>query len=399
MYQDVDVSDQASEIDAGSRYLHLSGWLANYDQYPHDRSTLAVEALDGGGAQLLYLSRHHRSPSWTHYRMDSQIPSGSRTLRVYLIATRYVGSDNDGYFDDLYLAVDDSEPDVLVTVTAEGGTSEVEVDSTLQLNASSTGGDDPSYDWSSSFEAVATVDENGLVTAHRTGRVVIQAEGTSTHGVGHLEIIVFAADDVIFDHPQAREAWVSESSQNITWELKGSIDSGTLSYSTTGGSEWIEIAQVSDLATGEYSWSVPTADRIMNDCLVKMVWDGGEASSGVFVIEPAAQGGGLSGRVSISIAGHSDLSVVSASVSLQGTDHAATTGESGEFSLSAVPVGDYVLLVTSPGLIPVARDVTVAADQDLQLDDLQMTVWINGSIGLDEAIYALEVVAGIRGDR
>lgn len=161
MYQDIDVSEYAPDIDSGNAYLHLSGWLANWDQYPHDRATLAIEALNASGQQLLYLSRYHRSPVWTYYQIESQIPIGSRTLRVLLIATRYVGSDNDGYFDDLCMEVNTNAPDVFVTITPEGEVPEVAVDSALQLYATTIGGFDSTYIWSSSFEAVATVDDSG----------------------------------------------------------------------------------------------------------------------------------------------------------------------------------------------------------------------------------------------
>ena len=231
---------------------------------------------------MLHLSRHHRSPVWTYYQTESQIPTGSRTLRVLLIATRYVGSDNDGYFDDLCLEVDTNAPDVFVTVTPEGGVAEVAVGSTLQLYATTTGEVDSAYIWSSSFEAVATVDDSGLVTAHLDGRVTIQAEGTSTHAVGYLEIVAYSPNYVIFTHPQSEEEWEGGTNQNITWELVGNIESGTLHYSTTGGSEWIEIEEIPDLAVQQYSWLVPDTDEILNDCMFKMVWDGGEATSSVF---------------------------------------------------------------------------------------------------------------------
>ena len=287
MYQDIDVSGDASSIDSGNAYLHLSGWLANWDQYPHDRATLAIEALDANSQQLLYLSRHHRSPSWTYYQIEYQIPTGSRTLRVYLIATRYVGSDNDGYFDDLSLEVDTNAPDVFVTITPEGGVPEVAVDGTLQLYATTTGGTDSAYIWSSSFDAVATVDSTGLVTAHKDGRVTIQAEGEETRALAYIEIVAYSPNYVIFTHPQSGEEWEGETNQDITWDLVGSIDSATLYYSTAGGSEWTEIDKIPDLTVQQYSWLIPDTNEILNDCMLKMAWDGGEATSSVFSIVPS----------------------------------------------------------------------------------------------------------------
>ncbi|MCP4696979.1 MAG: hypothetical protein GY862_09035 [Gammaproteobacteria bacterium] len=284
VYQDINISE--FDINSGNAYFHLSGWLANWDQYPHDRSSLAIESLDANNNQLLYLSRHHRSPAWTYYKIQSQIPAETRTLRVYLIATRYVGSDSDGYFDDLRLEIHSSSPDTVVTVTPEGGITEIEEGSFLQLGATNNDGLSTVYRWSSSFEAVATVDENGLVKAHKPGRVVIHAEENLTNTVGYIELIVYSENDVIFNHPQGGEKWITGTHQNITWELKGNIDSGTLYYSTTGGSEWTEIDKISDLTVGQYSWPIPVTDKIMNDCIIKMLWSGGEAASSIFAISP-----------------------------------------------------------------------------------------------------------------
>lgn len=110
MYQDVNISGSATDIDAGKVSFHLSGWLANYDQPPHDRATLAIGALDSSNNQLMYISQDHRSPTWTNYSIENKIPYGTRTLRVFLKATRFVGSDNDAYFDDLSLEIKNADP-------------------------------------------------------------------------------------------------------------------------------------------------------------------------------------------------------------------------------------------------------------------------------------------------
>lgn len=392
IYQDVNVSG----FNDGTAYFHLSGWLANYDQYPHDRSTLAVEALDSNNGQLLYLSRHHRSPAWTYYRIDAQIPAGTSILRIYLIATRFVGTDNDGYFDDLSLEVDNIAPTVAVTVSSEGNIKELIEGGTLQLYASSTDSADSAYIWTSSFDAVASVNENGLVSAHKAGRAVIQAEGNTSHATGYLEIVVYSSNSLIFINPQSGAKWGSGTNQNISWELKGTLVSGTLFYSTNGGVEWIKITDISDLTVGKYSWSVPNVNTVMNDCVVKMVWNGGEAVSSGFTIFPKAELMKVSGTVIISIAGHTNLSVINAVVSLHGTNYTSITDVNGNFILSDIPAGNYVLHIGSPGLIPVSENISVKAGQDLSVGTKEMKVWIDGSIGLDEAIYALQVVSGLK---
>lgn len=289
IYQDVDVSAFIQDINDGKAYFHLSGWLANYDQYPHDRSTLAIECLDSNGRQLSYLSRSHRSPTWTFYQIENQIPMGTSTLRVYLIATRFVGSDNDGYFDDLSLEIDDSAPAVTVTVASADGTNEIVEGGELKLSATSSDSADTSFTWTSSFEAVASVDENGLVSAHRTGRALIQAEGTTTHTIGSFEIVIYSSDYVIFTNPQTGAKWASTTNQNISWEVKGTPVSGQLFFSTNGGVDWTKIVDIPDLNSGQYSWLIPSFSDIMNNCVIKMSWSGGEAESSGFTIFTADQ--------------------------------------------------------------------------------------------------------------
>lgn len=286
LYQDVDVAAYSASIDAGNAYFYLSGWLANWDQYPHDRATLAIEALNGSGEQLMYLSHDHRSPVWTEYQIDSQIPQGARTLRVHLIATRFVGSDNDGYFDDLSLEVSTTAPTTYVTVSAAGDVNEMPVDGTLQLSAETTGGSDAGYIWSSSFDAVASVDTNGLVTAHQAGKFSIQAVGKNTSKMGFIELTAYNPEDIIFLTPENGAGWQGRSLQEITWEVKGTVTNGTLFYSLAGGSDWEEIAETDSVATGHFFWTVPDTNEAFNNCYLKMAWSGGESVSSKFSIVP-----------------------------------------------------------------------------------------------------------------
>jgi len=56
----------------------------------------------------------------SRYDLYPLLPAGTRTVSVNLTATRYVGTDNDGYFDDLSLTISTDAPGVVVNVTAEG---------------------------------------------------------------------------------------------------------------------------------------------------------------------------------------------------------------------------------------------------------------------------------------
>lgn len=298
MYQDVDMSSYVTSIDNGSAWFNLSGWLANWDQYPHDRATLAIEALDAKNQQLLYLSKDHRSPVWTQYQIETKIPEGTRTLRVHLIATRFVGSDNDGYFDDLSLTVSTTAPTVYVNVFSDNNEIELPVGGSLQLDAQTTGASDTAYVWTSSFEAVATV-VKGLVTASQSGRFTIQATGKNSDKTGYIELTAYNPDDIVFQTPQTDAQWQSGSTQEVTWEVKGSVSSGTLFYSFTGGSDWIEIAPIDTLISGHYFWSIPDTTQVVNNCFVKIDWGSGSSVSSKFAIVPVITAIGKENRVHI----------------------------------------------------------------------------------------------------
>lgn len=157
MYQDVDISGYK----AGT-WMTLSAWLANFNQSPHDQATLRLEYLNSKGKVLSSDSSQQRNPEWELHVINLQIPSGAVTARVSAIATRFVGSDNDAYFDDIQLEVADGK---LRNVVITGDKDKVSAGDTLQLSATDGKYSKASdFEWSSSYDSLATVDEKGLVT-------------------------------------------------------------------------------------------------------------------------------------------------------------------------------------------------------------------------------------------
>ena len=55
-------------------------------------------------------------------------------------------------------------------------------------------------------------------------------------------------------------------------------------YSTTGGSEWTESDKILDLSVQQYLWHVPDLYEMLNNCKLKIIWGGDEATSSVFSI-------------------------------------------------------------------------------------------------------------------
>ena len=179
IYQDVDVS----EYQEGT-WVELTGWLANWDQSPHDEATLQLELLDSNGKILAQFSRSQRNPQWTQHSIQAQLVANTAVARVKLIAKRFVGNDNDAYFDDLCFSVIDGDcSQVFITgvkATAQNGDK-------LQLTANNGTTTDPeNYVWSSSYNTIATVDKNGLVTflGAATDEVAIYAEDIDSGFMG-----------------------------------------------------------------------------------------------------------------------------------------------------------------------------------------------------------------------
>jgi len=130
----------------------------------------------------------------------------------------------------------------------------------------------------------------------------------------------------------------------------------------------------------------------------------------------------ISGRVATTFAGHDDLSVVNAAVSLDGTQYGTQTDSDGNFTLELAEIqpGDYDLTVILEGLETHAQSINISEGQRLNLATINMTPaaggctqsqldqaayaerlkWDangDGKIGLEEAIRALQIISGITG--
>jgi len=127
-----------------------------------------------------------------------------------------------------------------------------------------------------------------------------------------------------------------------------------------------------------------------------MTWDNGHWFVGA---------GGVSGLITLNIAGHNQIGVANAYVILEGTDFSATTDLNGHFMFENVPEGIYEMVITSPNLDTVFMEVAVSQGQVSFLNDLEMVlqqcqietdVNRNNKIDLADIIYGLQVLAGQR---
>ena len=178
IYQDVDISSYP----AGT-WVELTGYLANWDQYPNDEATLELDFLNAKGEIIATRISSQRNAEWKKHSIQESIPANSYTARIRLNAQRYIGSDNDAYFDNLSFVVMDGTFNI---VYLSGKTKIAKAGDQIQLTANngvSTKASD--FNWYSSYDSIATVDANGLVTFVTTwtgteNEVTITAEDKET---------------------------------------------------------------------------------------------------------------------------------------------------------------------------------------------------------------------------
>ncbi|HET9767242.1 MAG TPA: Calx-beta domain-containing protein, partial [Thermoanaerobaculia bacterium] len=106
LVQDVDVSAYASRIAAGTQYFSFEGRLRTRDEQPSDAARIVVEYRDAANAVVLGAFDSGDLVSPTEWRAVTDIrtaPVGTAKVRVRLLATRFAGTPDDGYFDALVL--------------------------------------------------------------------------------------------------------------------------------------------------------------------------------------------------------------------------------------------------------------------------------------------------------
>ncbi len=100
--QSVAVGLWRADIDAGRATARLGGWMSDWNGA--DEPAMQLVFLDEEGAELGRGQRLAMSkPSWTRFTDDALVPVGTARMTVRLEGTRYAGTDNDSYIDDLEL--------------------------------------------------------------------------------------------------------------------------------------------------------------------------------------------------------------------------------------------------------------------------------------------------------
>ena len=109
-------------------------------------------------------------------------------------------------------------------------------------------------------------------------------------------------------------------------------------------------------------------------------------------------GGTLSGTVTTNFAGHSDLTVIGATVTVQETGDSTKTDASGQFSFTGLPSQVLTLVIAAQGLSTFPQTVDLSAGQSVT--DFSAAMPVSGSadvngdgkVGVDDAVKVLQTL-------
>lgn len=107
--QNVHVTTYADSIDTGVFPVHFGGALSDYGgtDLPEMRLIfLDVNAIEIGTSSTL----ENANPTWVLMSSTMNVPAQTRTIQVELKGTRFGGTDNDSYFDNVYVKLGSFNP-------------------------------------------------------------------------------------------------------------------------------------------------------------------------------------------------------------------------------------------------------------------------------------------------
>lgn len=108
--QNIDVSTYADSIDTGIFPVHFGGYLSNWggSDLPEMKLVFLDENFNIIGISNTISTLNN---SWTLLEASTMLPIQTRIIQVELKGTRNSGTDNDSYFDDLFVKVGTNEMD------------------------------------------------------------------------------------------------------------------------------------------------------------------------------------------------------------------------------------------------------------------------------------------------
>lgn len=178
IYQDVNVKKYAGKKSV------LSAYVRDWKNGHGDESMIMVEFLSSSGSVLDSASKSLSGiGTWTKISVTRTIPKKAVTARISLYAIKHSGTYCDAYFDNVSFIVkgdvSDTSSDSSVKLT--GFQVNMKVGGTLDLESLTSAETEDNILWKSSNTKVATVSNDGTVTAKAKGTATISATlGKST---------------------------------------------------------------------------------------------------------------------------------------------------------------------------------------------------------------------------
>lgn len=282
------------DIDALDFNLHVDATGVSIGSCPS--TDLAVGATHQLSANVEPANASDQSVSWISSNTDVATVNGDGRVTGVAEGTAIITitSNDGGYTDQCEITV--FQPVIPVTGVALTGCpdSDITVDETKQLNVtvSPANADDPSVTWSSSDTEVATVDQNGWVTATAAGTVIISVITNDGDFIETCEIkvkepIIFVTGVSITECPsgtltvdstyQLVATLIPEdaSNQGVSWS---SLNEDIASVDENG---WVTA-----ISAGETTISVTTDDGdFKNECNLTV-----EDNSNVGIPESISEG-------------------------------------------------------------------------------------------------------------
>jgi len=111
-WQEVNVNEYASAISTGNAFVKFGGYLSDYNgtDFPQFR----LDFLTVGGVVISSTPTYgSHSGTWEYFNQSDTIPADCGKIRFVLMGTREAGSDNDSYFDDMFLQIDQNNCGIL----------------------------------------------------------------------------------------------------------------------------------------------------------------------------------------------------------------------------------------------------------------------------------------------
>lgn len=101
-YQDIDVSSYSTDIATGLVEIQFGGYLSDYNG--SDRPEFRLDLYDSNSNLITSTNTFgSQTSNWIYFNQSFVAPTNLSTIRMVLMGTRNAGTDNDSYFDDMFV--------------------------------------------------------------------------------------------------------------------------------------------------------------------------------------------------------------------------------------------------------------------------------------------------------